>query len=424
MVQKDFYIKKTQSSIFLETVGTALLLFALPIAMVYSSKSSPAVFISALICLLFSHVRTVGIHAALDDLFNALARPWIWLGLITSIFMLLSICWSLMPWYGFVMALKAISAIIALMLWSIVDPYRNRTFDTIFLTMGIILAAIGITLELFSPISIRNWIGVDSRPELMNRPMVTLSIYMCLLMIVLIKTTRNIWMLMMGGCLMMSIMMLVSQTDSQTSIIFWLVFISVLLGSLISARFMLYITFGGTIFFIIVFPFLIEPIAVIAEALDQSNVISGFLHSAHFQERIILWRDYASIIKEHFVFGWGIGSERFISAPSLANDALPIGAHVHPHSFSLHIWVSFGMLGIVIATMGLLQTARTLRPFQSPEIHFLIALFAGLLAIWSISHGAWQAWWIVVSGFSAIFAVRYGRLESNMSQSLNVFGTK
>lgn len=119
--------------------------------------------------------------------------------------------------------------------------------------------------------------------------------------------------------------------------------------------------------------------------------------AASAQHRIEIWDFSVQRIAERPLLGWGFDGSRHMQAlfPGLGGTGRELAA-LHPHSAPLQIVLELGAVGAVIAlgTLGLIalridgEAART-RLFGQP-------LFVAALAIASVSHGAWQNWWLAL----------------------------
>ena len=119
--------------------------------------------------------------------------------------------------------------------------------------------------------------------------------------------------------------------------------------------------------------------------------------AASAQHRIEIWDFSVQRIAERPLLGWGFDGSRHMQAlfPGLGGTGRELAA-LHPHSAPLQIVLELGAVGAVIAlgVLGLIalridrEAART-RLFGQP-------LFVAALAIASVSHGAWQNWWLAL----------------------------
>jgi hypothetical protein len=135
--------------------------------------------------------------------------------------------------------------------------------------------------------------------------------------------------------------------------------------------------------------------------------IHQFMQSASSQIRGEIWRNYALLIQDRPLFGYGLEASRGIAwtdavaaVPSEALEYLRFG---HPHNAPLQIWFELGAVGAAIALAILAIAAWRLTQVPDRFKPFAVAAFAAAFAVACISHGAWQAWWISVLGIALVW---------------------
>ena len=79
-------------------------------------------------------------------------------------------------------------------------------------------------------------------------------------------------------------------------------------------------------------------------------------------------------------------------------------AETHPHSFLFQIWVDIGFVGVALLIGVIVLLAEMIRRVEGPARVMYAAIMAGGLAIWSVSHGMWQSWFVGLLGISIIYA--------------------
>ena len=112
--------------------------------------------------------------------------------------------------------------------------------------------------------------------------------------------------------------------------------------------------------------------------------------------RLGIWRFAAEHIQRQPWFGWGLDASRTFDQRMIvdgrAMDALPL----HPHSFSLQVWLELGAVGAALGALALiaggLAAARLLASQRIAAAGAAGVIMAfGVLA--NLSFGAWQEWW-------------------------------
>jgi O-antigen ligase len=111
-----------------------------------------------------------------------------------------------------------------------------------------------------------------------------------------------------------------------------------------------------------------------------------------------IWRFARDRIGERPLTGWGLDGARQFGSQILTIDGVPFQAiPLHPHSFSVHVWLETGAVGAVLMASAIfaggVAASRTLGASR-----YAAAAVCGVMAsaglIWNVSYGAWQEWWI------------------------------
>jgi O-antigen ligase len=131
-----------------------------------------------------------------------------------------------------------------------------------------------------------------------------------------------------------------------------------------------------------------------------------------WQMRGEIWRYAGARIDEKLLTGWGLDGARKFGTDRLAiGDTQFQAIPLHPHSFSLHVWLETGLVGASLAALSILTVgivaSRTLGASKAAGAAAAGAL-ATVGAIWNVSYGAWQEWWIAAA-FTAAAAAALAR---------------
>ena len=118
---------------------------------------------------------------------------------------------------------------------------------------------------------------------------------------------------------------------------------------------------------------------------------------ASAQHRVEIWDFFVQRIAEKPVFGWGFDGSRHMGSlfPAPSDTGREIAA-LHPHSAPLQVMLELGAVGAVIALAILWLVVMRLDRESSHTRMFGQAQFVATMAIGSVSHGAWQNWWLAL----------------------------
>jgi O-antigen ligase len=156
---------------------------------------------------------------------------------------------------------------------------------------------------------------------------------------------------------------------------------------------------AGIVGWMILAPFLKPIFIAIARPLDLP---------LSWRMRLDIWDFALAKIAEKPVQGWGLDAARaFPETITIGTDFTFKAIPLHTHSASLHVWLETGAIGAVLAAIAILTigiaTARTLGAHRA-ACAAACGVMAATGAIWNISYGAWQEWWMAVPFAGAALA--------------------
>lgn len=127
--------------------------------------------------------------------------------------------------------------------------------------------------------------------------------------------------------------------------------------------------------------------------------------------RVEIWRYAAAQIEAQPWIGWGMDAARTFEAKTIVQGQQLSLISLHPHSFSLHVWLETGAVGAGLGALALaaggFAASRALGRDRRAAAGACGALAAfGLIA--NLSFGAWQEWW-VATAFAAAALVNAAR---------------
>lgn len=126
--------------------------------------------------------------------------------------------------------------------------------------------------------------------------------------------------------------------------------------------------------------------------------------------RVIIWHNTVDIIRDHPVLGIGFDATRTLFGPETrqwvrfgVDENSPTGEAfsnffepipLHPHNGVLQIWLETGLIGAVLfAAFVVVVLARIWQLESTEAVAVGTAMLVSGMFIFTISFGAWQAWW-------------------------------
>jgi exopolysaccharide production protein ExoQ len=127
--------------------------------------------------------------------------------------------------------------------------------------------------------------------------------------------------------------------------------------------------------------------------------------------RIAIWHTAAGLIFDAPWFGHGFDSSRMqygrgsvrqlILLPDLEDRIMALKAEplpLHPHNLMLQIWLELGFAGACLLVAALIVLVKMIAGVPDrAERAAAFGTFGGVLALATVSYGAWQSWWLTTS---------------------------
>ena len=143
--------------------------------------------------------------------------------------------------------------------------------------------------------------------------------------------------------------------------------------------------------------------------IDQPQA-NAWLQDAFVGNRVEIWDFVIKYAMNNPLYGYGIEATNYVrhfEFDHLYNEKDTV---LHPHNFSVQLWMEFGLLGVIFAA-GVLNTLLYMVFKTEDQLvrKSLTALFIITTLIASMTYGMWQSWWIG----ELILMVGIGTLLSN-----------
>jgi O-antigen ligase len=156
----------------------------------------------------------------------------------------------------------------------------------------------------------------------------------------------------------------------------------------------------------------IVPLAFLAERLDLQH--ATWMQSTA-QQRILIWRQYATLIAKAPILGHGFDMSRVLRPEIKGLAELPFDrVHkkpplkltpfhgVHPHNAYLQIWFELGAVGaflFMFCGIAILQRVKSVDVAAQPLIYATLGATATVLLS---SYGLWQVWLLGLLAFTTV----------------------
>ncbi|HQF31048.1 MAG TPA: O-antigen ligase family protein [Hyphomicrobiales bacterium] len=372
--------------------GFVLATALLPIVIVLATRAVPAGIGAATLLLLLAIAIDGGL-AALGARLSSLGRNPVALGFLALV------GWALVcPFFGSPYGLdgKAAArlagslALVALW-WGVIGvaPRPPAALLRWLQLAGLFFAGALIVFERGNAYPIRTALGLEHWSHMTNRPSMVLAVFA----IVFAATTlrRGTWPLALA--VFAWAVHIVFAGESESTKLLVALFAVVLPVAWLLPRLAAWSVAGGA-----VAAMLLVPLVLPSLALPQAEWLQSFLQQASAAHRLAIWQSYLPYIFEHPIAGYGIGGEHRVMSTIDPATGATVAAQWHPHSMLIQGWINFGLVGVLVLSAIAIAIGREAGRLPAGPRAFTIALFAGVFAVASIGHGAWQEWWLVLAG--------------------------
>lgn len=136
--------------------------------------------------------------------------------------------------------------------------------------------------------------------------------------------------------------------------------------------------------------------------LFLNGSLSSFKNGT-FAVRTTIWEDVIQLVKLSPLLGYGVEIIRLEGVKDAVSQAARM--HHHPHSFLLQTWVDLGLVGAILLSGCIVAVSRLIVAVGGAAGSMFLTIMAGILSIWAVSHGMWQAWYLGLSGIVVVFAI-------------------
>lgn len=367
------------------------LLIAAPVAVVYMSRSLPTVLLFALAftvlygCAFSFEGRGVTIRQGAAFALNPFSLPfWALSILVLLIYAGASSLWAVDPEFAADQAIKMIlSFVVVVVILRLMPPLdEDRLRYTA--PFGIALAATILIIELATPGILRPYI-YGGNPAYLNRSMVTVSLLMWPALA--LTSGRFATAQKLGLVALVAASVVVS--SSLSSVLALAAGLLVMALAFVSTRLAAIGVVAVTAVAFVAMP-------MTAKLMSDLAVETGvdLMVDMSTERRLEIWEAFSRAALERPIFGWGLEASRYFGIRDLPGVDWTIGPVHHPHNPILQIWVELGAIGVMLTGVAMIGMILAIGHMPASRRPYAYGAATATLAISTVSHGAWQSWWI------------------------------
>ncbi|PCJ99273.1 MAG: hypothetical protein COA45_04340 [Zetaproteobacteria bacterium] len=135
-------------------------------------------------------------------------------------------------------------------------------------------------------------------------------------------------------------------------------------------------------------------VTMLYDALIDNAQTIPWLKNAYAGNRLEIWEFVMRYALDSPLYGYGMEATRYITDFHHKHIYHPDTSVLHPHNFSIQVWIEFGLIGIIAASGFFIFTIRAIQISDLCERKTIMAVFIATLSVASIGYGLWQSWWL------------------------------
>lgn len=377
--------------------AASLLLVMLPLVIWVANRAAPLVLVLSVFALAGVSARDGRLQQDIAAVRQALTSR-AGLGVLAFLaFALVSTGWSHLPLRSLRVFVELGVPVVAGFLVAVFWPRlpmtaAERQRCLMLLAAALILGCVFIMIELRTGMALRTALGMRPNSFIFNPVLIS---YLLLAFPVLAGLWRTGGRLprLMAGAMAVTLASTIFASESGAAVFGLIVGVTALVLATLLPRLMLSALAAGFLVSLALAP-------VIGEILDRALPPAAHeaMQSAHSRDRVDIWLSFGEAVRARPLTGAGFGTSGVYDShpvafevPAARKVLLAVG---HPHSLPLQIWAEMGVVGALLAGLCGLGAVAGLAHIPENRRAAPLAMVATALAIATVGHGAWQAWWI------------------------------
>jgi O-antigen ligase len=390
-----------------------LLFVVLPVVMVVANRATAAILAFACSIMLVARLLDARRHDLFSQGAGVFLRPVVLLFIAFFLLALAGIPGTAHAKFHLWRLGEAFIPVATTALLLHILPTRNLVLRFPLLVLGLLLASALIFIEIAHPGFVRRLFSVRQEVFRLNRALVTLVMLLPILG-VLAETWRERLL-----ALFVSLVVAIAafKSESATSGLAVLVIGVVTVLAWLNWTWVSRLVLSGTLLTIAVAPFHGQIFkTLIPDALHQT------LSSASSAIRVKIYSAFEAAISAAPIFGSGFNSaSRYRNEPGFQRIPPDLQSYVefgHPHNAALQLWLEMGLVGALIVCALALFAFRALNNLPERMRPFALGFWAAVVAVATVSHGAWQAWWLALVGIGLVlFSARAHEIRASRDRA-------
>lgn len=135
-------------------------------------------------------------------------------------------------------------------------------------------------------------------------------------------------------------------------------------------------------------------VTTLYHALINDAQTIPWLKNAYAGNRLEIWEFVMRYALNSPFYGYGMEGTRYITDFQHQHIYHPDTSVLHPHNFSIQIWMEFGVIGLIAASGFFIFIIKNIHNMELHDKKVIMAAFIATLCVASIGYGLWQSWWL------------------------------
>ncbi len=119
-----------------------------------------------------------------------------------------------------------------------------------------------------------------------------------------------------------------------------------------------------------------------------------WLREGYASARFEIWDFVSRYALQNPFYGFGIEATRAVEQFDTTMTFFHSDTVLHPHNFSIQLWIEFGMLGILLTCGFFGFLLFKMQKLSVPSARVALPTFIACLSIAATGYGFWQGWWL------------------------------
>ena len=135
-------------------------------------------------------------------------------------------------------------------------------------------------------------------------------------------------------------------------------------------------------------------VTTLYSALINDAQTIPWLKDGYAGNRLEIWEFVMRYALDNPLYGYGMEATRYITDFQHQHIYHPDTSVLHPHNFSIQIWMEFGLIGLIAASGFFIFVIRAIQNLELSNRKAIVAMFIATLSVASMGYGLWQSWWL------------------------------